>query len=244
MCSGAWSANASPASFSGFKLANWEKGFGDFALRPDLSTLRVLPWLPATALVLCDFRQPNGKPVEEAPRAVLQRQVDSLSQKRLICNIASELEFFLFNTSYHDAFVADYRNLTPSSDYRIDYQTMQPARDEALFRSLRNGMAAARVPVESSKGEWGRGQHEINFTYAQPVPMADMHTLFKQGAREIAAQYDQAITFMAKPSVTEPGNSCHIHASLWQGGGRAEKTCSGTPGKAPARNSSATSSAG
>jgi len=203
---------------SGFKLANWEKGFGDFALRPDLSTLRVLPWLPATALVLCDFRQPNGKPVEEAPRAVLQRQVDSLSQKRLICNIASELEFFLFNTSYHDAFVADYRNLTPSSDYRIDYQTMQPARDEALFRSLRNGMAAARVPVESSKGEWGRGQHEINFTYAQPVPMADMHTLFKQGAREIAAQHDQAITFMAKPSVTEPGNSCHIHASLWQGG--------------------------
>src|SRR5258708_4837337 len=203
---------------SGFKLANWEKGFGDFALRPDLSTLRVLPWLPATALVLCDFRQPNGKPVEEAPRAVLQRQVDSLSQKRLICNIASELEFFLFNTSYHDAFVADYRNLTPSSDYRIDYQTMQPARDEALFRSLRNSMAAARVPVESSKGEWGRGQHEINFTYAQPVPMADMHTLFKQGAREIAAQHDQAITFMAKPSVTEPGNSCHIHASLWQGG--------------------------
>jgi glutamine synthetase len=203
---------------SGFKLANWEKGFGDFALRPDLSTLRVLPWLPATALVFCDFRQPNGKPVEEAPRAVLQRQVDSLSQKRLICNIASELEFFLFNTSYHDAFVADYRNLTPSSDYRIDYQTMQPARDEALFRSLRNSMAAARVPVESSKGEWGRGQHEINFTYTQPVPMADMHTLFKQGAREIAAQHDKAITFMAKPSVTEPGNSCHIHASLWQGG--------------------------
>ena len=203
---------------SGFKLANWEKGFGDFALRPDLSTLRVLPWLPATALVLCDFRQPNGKPVEEAPRAVLKRQVDSLSQKRLICNIASELEFFLFNTSYHEAFVADYRNLTPSSDYRIDYQTMQPARDEALFRSLRNGMAAARVPVESSKGEWGRGQHEINFTYAQPVPMADMHTLFKQGAREMAAQHDQAITFMAKPSATEPGNSCHIHASLWQSG--------------------------
>jgi len=203
---------------SGFKLANWEKGFGDFALRPDLSTLRVLPWLPATALVLCDFRQPNGKPVEEAPRAVLQRQVDSLSQKRLICNIASELEFFLFHASYHDAFLADYRNLTPSSDYRIDYHTMQPARDEALFRSLRNGMAAAGVPVESSKGEWGRGQHEINFTYAQPVPMADMHTLFKQGAREMAAQHDQAITFMAKPSATEPGNSCHIHASLWQGG--------------------------
>ncbi len=203
---------------SGFKLANWEKGFGDFALRPDLSTLRILPWLPATALVLCDFRQPNGKPVEEAPRAVLRRQVDSLSQKRLICNIASELEFFLFHASYHDAFLADYRNLTPSSDYRIDYHTMQPARDEALFRSLRNGMAAAGVPVESSKGEWGRGQHEINFTYAQPVPMADMHTLFKQGAREMAAQHDQAITFMAKPSATEPGNSCHIHASLWQGG--------------------------
>src|SRR6266581_3045155 len=202
----------------GFKLANWEKGFGDFAMRPDFATVRLLPWQSGEALVLCDFLHHDGKIVDEAPRSVLRNQVEALARKQLTCYTASELEFFLFHASYHDAFVADYRNLTPSSDYRIDYQTMQPARDEALFRSLRNGMAAARVPVESSKGEWGRGQHEINFTYALPVPMADMHTLFKQGAREIAAQHDKAITFMAKPSVTEPGNSCHIHTSLWQGG--------------------------
>jgi glutamine synthetase len=202
---------------TGFKVANWEQGFGDFALRPDLGTLRGLPWQTATALVLCDFCHHDGSPVEEAPRSVLRRQVDALRKRRLICNIAGELEFFLFHASYHDAFAADYRNLTPSSDYRIDYHTMQPARDEPLFRAVRNLMNAARVPVESSKGEWGRGQHEINFTYAQPVEMADRHVIFKQGVKEIAAQQGRSVTFMAKPSMAEPGNSCHIHASLWQG---------------------------
>lgn len=201
----------------GFKVANWEKGFGDFEMRPDLSTLRILPWQTATALVLCDFHHHGGRFVDEAPRTLLQRQVEKLRKKRVVCNIASELEFFLFNNSFHDAFAAEYRNLSPSSDYRIDYHTMQPARDEPLFRSLRNMMVAARVPVESSKGEWGRGQHEINFIYDQPVPMADMHVLFKQGVKEIAAQQGRSVTFMAKPSVTEPGNSCHIHTSLGQG---------------------------
>jgi glutamine synthetase len=203
---------------TGFAVANWEKGFGDFQFRPDLATVRSLPWQPGAALVLCDFAHHDGAPVAEAPRTVLQQQVAALAKKRLLCQIASELEFFLFNTSYHDAFAADYRNLTPSSDYRIDYHTMQPARDEALFRTIRNQMAAARVPVESSKGEWGRGQHEINFTYGTPIEMADLHTVFKQGVKEIAAQEARAVTFMAKPSMTEPGNSCHIHTSLWQGG--------------------------
>ena len=202
----------------GFKLANWEKGFGDFELRPDFGALRLLPWQPGTALVICDFHHESGRRVEEAPRTVLQRQIEALAKKKLVCNIASELEFFLFNTTYHDAFAAGYRDLTASSDYRIDYQTMQPTRDEALFRAIRNQMLAARVPVESSKGEWGRGQHEINFIYDQPIPMADLHTVFKQGVKEIAAQQGKAVSFMAKPSVTEPGNSCHIHCSLWQGG--------------------------
>jgi glutamine synthetase len=203
---------------SGFKVANWEKGFGDFEMRPDLSTLRRLPWQAGAALVLCDFRHHGGKPVAEAPRTLLRQQVDALAKKKLACNIASELEFFLFNHSFHDAFAADYRNLTASSDYRIDYHTMQTARDETLFRSIRNMMAAAGVPVESSKGEWGRGQHEVNFTYAQPVAMADMHVIFKQGVKEIAAQHGKSITFMPKPSMTEPGNSCHIHTSLWANG--------------------------
>jgi glutamine synthetase len=206
---------------TGFEVANWEKGFGDFEFRPDYKTLRLLPWQPGAALVICDFAHHDGQAVAEAPRTILQRQVAALAQNRLLCQTASELEFFLFNTSYHDAFAGEYRNLMPSSDYRIDYHTMQPARDEALFRSIRNAMAAARVPVESSKGEWGRGQHEINFTYAPPVEMADLHTVFKQGVKEMVAQQARSVTFMAKPSMTEPGNSCHIHTSLWQGGRNA-----------------------
>jgi glutamine synthetase len=202
----------------GFKLANWEKGFGDFELRPDFNSLRLVPWQPGTALVICDSFHHDGKLVDEAPRSVLRRQLDRLAKPKQACCIASELEFFLFNNSYHDAFVAEYRNLTPSSDYRIDYHTMQPARDEALMRAVRNMMDAARVPVETSKGEWGRGQHEINFCYAEPLPMADMHVIFKQGIKEIAAQHGKSITFMPKPWANEVGSSCHIHVSLWKGG--------------------------
>ena len=124
----------------------------------------------------------------EAPRSVLRHQVDLLAKEDFVCKCATELEFYLFNNSYSDAFASGYRNLTPSSDYRIDYHTMQPARDEALFRAVRNQMCAAGVPVESSKGEWGRGQHEVNFVYGDPLPIADMHTVFKQGIKEIAAQ--------------------------------------------------------
>ncbi|MGB8166543.1 MAG: glutamine synthetase family protein [Chthoniobacteraceae bacterium] len=202
----------------GFKLANWEKGFGDFEWRPDFSTLRLVPWLPATALILCSLHHHDGRTVDEAPRAVLAKQVERLAGKKLICNVASELEFFLFNTSYQDAFAADYRNLPPSSDYRIDYHTMQPARDEEVFRRVRNQMSAAGIDIESSKGEWGRGQHEINFAYGQPVAMGDMHVVFKQGVKEIFAQEGRAVSFMPKYSVTEPGSSCHIHASIWRDG--------------------------
>lgn len=203
---------------TGFRLANWEAGFGDFELRPDLSTLRRIPWLPGTALVICDFRHHDGRLVAEAPRSVLIRQVELLGRRRMTASVASELEFFLYNTGYAEAFASDYRQLPPSSDYRIDYHTMQPARDEGLFRALRNQMVEARVPVESSKGEWGRGQHEVNFAHGPALPMADLHTVFKQGTKEIAAQHGRSVTFMAKPSMTEPGSSCHLHASLWQGG--------------------------
>jgi glutamine synthetase len=202
----------------GFKLANWDKGFGDFEWRPDFSTLRLIPWQAASALILCGLHHHDGRAVDEAPRTVLSKQVERLARKKLVCNVASELEFFLFNTTYHEAFAADYRNLPASSDYRIDYNTMQPARDEAIFRRVRNQMSAAGVAIESSKGEWGRGQHEINFAYAQPVPMADMHVVFKQGVKEIFAQEGRAVSFMPKVSVTEPGNSCHIHASIWRDG--------------------------
>ena len=205
----------------GFKLANWEAGFGDFAMRPDASSIRILPWQPGAALVICDFVRDVGDYVLEAPRSVLRRQIDLLAKRGFVCKCATELEFYLFNNSYPDAFAGGYRNLNPSSDYRIDYHTMQPARDETLFRAVRNQMCAAGVPVESSKGEWGRGQHEVNFVYGEPLPIADMHTVFKQGIKEMAAQHGRSITFMAKPSMSEAGNSCHIHCSLWKDGQNA-----------------------
>ncbi len=175
----------------GFKVASWEAGFGDFVLRPDQDTLRLVPWQAATGL---------------------------LKKQGLTCGCASELEFYLFNQSYHSAFASGYRDLQPSSDYRIDYHLLQPTRDEPLMRAIRNGMTAARVPVESSKGEWSRGQHEINFVYTDLLEMADRHTLFKQGVKEIAEQHGKAVSFMAKYAPGEAGNSCHVHMSLWKGG--------------------------
>ncbi|HIG31461.1 MAG TPA: glutamine synthetase [Verrucomicrobiales bacterium] len=198
----------------GFRLANWEKGFGDFELKPDYSTLRSLPWLEGTAIVICDLNHHGGAPVEEAPRTVLQRQVQRFARKKIQCSIASELEFFLFQDSFEDSFSKQYRDLNPSSDYRIDYHIMQTARDEDLLRTVRNQMIEAGIPVESSKGEWGVGQHEINVKYDRPVPTADRHVLFKQGLKEIVAQRNQSVTFMAKYREDEAGNSCHIHVSL------------------------------
>jgi glutamine synthetase len=201
----------------GFQLANWEKGFGDFEMRVDLETLRLLPWESGAAMVLCDLHHHGGARVEEAPRSVLRRQLERLAAHGLKCNLASELEFFLFNNSFHDAHARGYRDLSPSSDYRIDYHTMQTARDEAIMRAIRNQMPLARIPIESTKGEWGRGQHEANFIYDEPLPIADLHVIFKQGAREIAEQHGKSITFMPKPWAEEVGSSCHIHLSLWRG---------------------------
>ena len=200
----------------GFQLANWEKGFGDFAMKPDCSTLRPLPWQQAAAMVICDLHREDGALVAEAPRSVLRRQVDRLAAMGLTCQVASELEFFLFNTTYHQAFAAGYARLEPSSDYRIDYHTMQPARDEPLLGALRRQMQGAGVPVESSKGEWGRGQHEVNFVHAEPLAMADGHAVFKQGAKEIADRHGKCVSFMPKIFASEAGNSCHIHISVWE----------------------------
>src|ERR1044071_4824913 len=202
----------------GFKVASWEAGFGDFAFRPDIQTLRVLPWQTATALVICDYVREDGSLVREAPRSVLRQQLERLNRQGFTCFCASELEFYLFNQTYHSAFTSGYRDLQPSSDYRIDYHVMQPTRDEPLMRAIRNHMTAPRIPVESSKGEWSRGQHEINFKYAEPLSMADMHVLFKQGVKEIADQHAKAVSFMAKYAPSEAGNSCHIHMSLWKRG--------------------------
>jgi glutamine synthetase len=201
----------------GFKVASWDAGFGDFALKPDLESIREIPWQPGAALVLCDHVRDDGSLVAEAPRSVLRGQLEHLAKRGFKCFCASELEFYLFNQTYHSAFTGGYRDLTPSSDYRIDYHLMQPARDEPLMRAIRNGMTAARVPIESSKGEWSRGQHEIGFVYTDPLAMGDMHVLFKQGVKEIAEQHSKAVSFMAKYAPSEAGNSCHIHMSIWKG---------------------------
>ena len=202
----------------GFRVASWDAGFGDFAMRPDLGTIRVLPWQPGTALVICDYAREDGSLVAEAPRSVLRRQIEQMAGQGLRCYSASELEFYLFNQTYHAAFAGGYSALQPSSDYRIDYHIMQPTRDEPLMRAIRNGMTAAGVPVESSKGEWSRGQHEINFSYAEALEMADRHVIFKQSVKEIADQHGKAVTFMAKYAPIEAGSSCHIHMSLWKNG--------------------------
>jgi glutamine synthetase len=202
----------------GFALANWDKGFGDFAMTPDLNSLRLIPWQPGAALVMCDLYHHNGKIIDEAPRSVLRNQVATLARKGLVCKVASELEFFMFNHTYHDAFAGNYANLTPSSDYRIDYHTMQPTRDEPVMRAMRQMLEAAEIPVETTKGEWGKGQHEINMVYDDPLPMCDQHMVFKQALKDIAAQHGKCVTFMPKFSSNEAGSSCHIHISLWQKG--------------------------
>jgi glutamine synthetase len=204
----------------GYTFANWEQGYGDMAAQPDLSTIREIPWLEKTALVLCDLTdETTGAPVEVSPRRILQRQVERAAAAGYTLNFASELEFFVFRESLDEAAAKDYANLTPHSLVIEDYHILQTTRDEYLIRAIRNGIDGAGVPVEFSKGEAGRGQHEINLVYSTPMEMADRHVVYKNGAKEIASQHDRAITFMAKYSADEVGSSCHIHSSLWNGDG-------------------------
>lgn len=200
----------------GYALANWDAGFGDFEMRPDLGAIFPIPWETASALIFCDFYHHDGKLVEQAPRTILRRQIERLAALGLRANVASELEFFLFQEDYAAGARMGYAGLTPSSNYRIDYHILQPGRDEPILREIRNQMLAAGIPIENSKGEWGVGQHEINMTYADPLLMADRHVVFKHGAKHIAQSHGNSITFMAKPIRGEAGSSCHIHLSLFR----------------------------
>jgi glutamine synthetase len=204
----------------GYEFASWEQGYGDIALQPDLATLRIVPWLEATALVLCDaVDETDASPVEVSPRRILQRQVERAAAQGYTVMFGSELEFFLFRESLDEAAAKGYTNLTPHSLVVEDYHVLQTTRDEYLIRAIRNGVDGAGVPVEFSKGEAGRGQHEINLVYASPVEMADRHVIYKNAAKEIASQHGRAITFMAKYSEAEVGSSCHVHSSLWNADG-------------------------
>jgi glutamine synthetase len=202
----------------GYAMASWEQGYGDFVMTPDPATLRRLPWLEGTALVLCDVGWADGSPVLASPRQVLKAQVERARAAGFEPMFGSELEFYLLKESYTEAHAKHYRDLTPSVPYILDYHVLATTYDEPLIRQIRNGMQGAGVAVESSKGEAWPGQQEINFRYADAVTMADNHAIYKNGAKEIAHLNGCSITFMAKPDHTWIGSSCHIHSSLWQDG--------------------------
>ncbi len=204
----------------GFRLASWNTGYQDFCATPDLTTLRRIPWLEKTALVLCDLVTEEGEPVEESPRRILRRQVDRARAKGLVPMLASELEFYLFKDSFETARQKGYHDLVPFGAYLEDYHILQTTREEPIIRAIRNGMEAAAIPVEFSKGEWGAGQEEINLRYAEALEMADRHAIYKNGVKEIAHLKGHAVTFMAKYDGKQAGSSFHLHASLWDPEGR------------------------
>ncbi|WP_330181663.1 glutamine synthetase family protein [Nocardia sp. NBC_01503] len=203
------------STVDGYAMSSWETGYGDFVLRPDLSTLRLVPWWPGTALVLCDVEQVDsgGKPVAPSPRQVLRAQLDRLAEHGLQAYVGTELEFLVFDDSYEAAFRDGYRDLTPANQYNVDYSMLGTSRIEPLLRRIRNEMSGAGMYVESAKGECNPGQHEIAFKYDEALITCDNHSIYKTGAKEIAAQEGRSITFMAKYNERE-GNSCHIHLSL------------------------------
>jgi glutamine synthetase len=202
----------------GYAMSGWDKGYGDFEMKPDFSTLRPVVWHPATALLMADLGWLDGGEVVQSPRQVLRRQLARLAERGWTANAGTELEFIVFRDSYEEAWNKAYRDLEPANQYNVDYSMIGTARVEPLIRRIRNSMMAAGMRVENSKGECNFGQHEINFHYADALKTCDDHVIYKTGAKEIAAQDGLAITFMAKFNERE-GNSCHIHCSLADGDG-------------------------
>jgi glutamine synthetase len=203
----------------GYRFASWELGYGDVHLVPDLATLRLGAWLDRSAVVLCDVHDAqthDATPV--APRSMLRRQVERLAEQGLAAKAATELEHYLFRTPYDEAARRGYRDLDPAGWYLEDYQLQQGARTEPFHAAVRRHLTASGVPVESSKGEWGLGQHELNIRYADMLDMADRHVVFKQCLKETADQQGMSVSFMAKPASDQAGSSCHIHMSLWRDG--------------------------
>jgi glutamine synthetase len=197
----------------GYAMSSWERGYGDFVLRPDLATMRRVPWLPGTALLLADLTWFDGTPVVASPRQILGRQVERLAERGWVALAGTELEFIVYRDSYEQAADKGYANLVPANQYNVDYSILGTSRIDPLLRRITLGMAGAGMYVESAKGECNLGQHEIAFRYADVITTCDNHSVYKTGAKEIAAQEGMALTFMAKPNLRE-GNSCHIHLSL------------------------------
>ena len=201
---------------AGYTFANWELGYGDFHLVPDLNTIRHAHWLEKTALIICNLESnKDHSPIAVAPRTLLAKQIQVANEKNLDAYAASELEYYLFDESYRDANNRHYHDLKPVGWYLEDYHILQGTRTEKFTAAARKHLKNSGIPVENSKGEWGLGQHELNIRYAQILDMGDRHTIYKQCLKEIADQMELAVTFMAKYSEDGAGSSCHIHISLW-----------------------------
>jgi glutamine synthetase len=213
-------------------MSSWERGYGDFVLVPALGTLRRMPWHEASALVIADLAWQDGSPVVASPRQILQAQVERLADRGWTAMAGTELEFCVFNDSYEQAEASGWRGLTPANLYNVDYSIVGTGRVEPLLRKIRLGMAGAGMYVESSKGECNLGQHEIAFRYADAMTTCDNHSIYKTGAKEIAAAVGMSITFMAKPNDRE-GNSCHIHLSLRDRAGKGVLAGDGPHGLSP-----------
>ncbi|HKA69954.1 MAG TPA: glutamine synthetase family protein [Actinomycetes bacterium] len=197
----------------GYAMSSWARGYGDFVLAPDLSTLRRVPWQEGTALALCDVQWEDGTPVVASPRQILRRQLDRLAAHGMVAMVGTELELIVYEDTYERAFDLGYRDLRPANQYNVDYSILGSARVEPLLRAIRNGMAGAGMYVESAKGECNPGQHEIAFRYTDAMTTCDNHSIYKNGAKEIAAAAGMSLTFMAKVNQRE-GNSCHVHISF------------------------------
>jgi len=205
----------------GYEMASWERGYGDFELVPDFATMRRIPWLEGTAMVLCDVAWHDGSPVRPSPRQVLRSQVERARALGFEPMFGSELEFYLLKETFAEAHAKRYQDLTPSVPYNLDYHVLATSYDEAFIRAVRRNMKAAGIPVESSKGEAWPGQQEINFRFADALTSADGHVIYKNGIKELAQQQGCSVTFMAKPDHGWIGSSCHIHSSLWTDGRNA-----------------------
>ena len=197
----------------GYAMSSWDRGYGDFVMKPDFDTLRPVPWHEGTVLLIADLEWEDGSEVVASPRQILRRQLARLAERGYTALAGTELEFIVFRDSYEEAWAKAFRDLEPANEYNVDYSMLGTARVEPLIRRIRNSMMGAGLRVENSKGECNFGQHEINFRYSDALATADGHAIYKTGAKEIAAQDGLALTFMAKFNERE-GNSCHIHLSL------------------------------
>jgi glutamine synthetase len=198
---------------AGYEMSSWERGYSDFALMPDLNTLRMVPWQPGAAMVLADVQWLDHTDVVASPRQVLRKQIAALEKAGMVAMCGTELEFVVYKDTYEEAWNKAYRDLTPVNQYNVDYSIMGGSRIEPLLRRIRLAMAGAGMTVESVKGECNFGQHEIAFKYSDALSNCDNHVIYKNGAKEISAEEGYALTFMAKPNMKE-GNSSHIHLSF------------------------------